>query len=181
MLTIPQRIASAIIIFALAFTFTSCETSTIDDTTEASAVPGNSRQFDFWLGEWDLTWTDGGHGENVITLELDSSVVHEAFNGQPSIQLIGRSVSVFVHRENLWKQTWVDNQGGYLDFTGGLVDDRMLLSRAAVDLEGQPIIQRMVWYNITPDALDWNWERSKDNGTSWENLWQIHYQRKAAM
>ena len=95
--------------------------------------------------------------------------------------MIGRSVSVLVPRENLWKQTWVDNQGGYLDFTGGLVEERMILSRAAVNPEGQPIIQRMVWYNITSDSLDWNWERSNDSGKSWEILWQIHYKRKSAL
>jgi hypothetical protein len=110
------------------------------DMPATSTPPGNARQFDFRLGEWDLTWADGGQGKNVITLFLDSSVVHESFNGQPSIQLVGRSVSVFVPRENLWKQTWGDNQGGYLDFTGGMSADRMLLSRAAVDPQGQPIL-----------------------------------------
>jgi hypothetical protein len=36
----------------------------------------------------------------------------------------------------------------------------------------------MVWYNIASDQLDWNWERSEDEGTTWTILWQIHYQRK---
>ena len=179
--TISQLTASAVIISALAFTLSSCDSSSMNDRHAPSAPHGNSRQFDFWLGEWDLTWPNGGQGENIVTLELDSSVVQEAFNGQPAIQLIGRSVSVFVPRENLWKQTWVDNQGGYLDFTGGLVEERMILSRAAVNQEGGQIIQRMVWYNITSDSLNWNWERSNDSGKSWEILWQIHYKRKSAL
>ena len=147
MSTISQLTASAVIISALAFTLSSCDSSSMNDRPAPSAPHGNSRQFDFWLGEWDLTWSDGGQGVNIVTLELDNSVVQDAFNGQPAIQLIGRSVSVFVPRQNLWKQTWVDNQSGYLDFTGGLVEERMILSRAAVNQEGQPIIQRMVWYN----------------------------------
>lgn len=181
MQTISQLTASAVIISALALTLSSCDSSSMNERPAPSASHGNSRQFDFWLGEWDLTQPNGGQGENIVTLELDSSVVQEAFNGQPAIQLIGRSISVFVPRENLWKQTWVDNQGGYLDFTGGLVEGRMILSRAAFNPEGEPIILRMVWHNITSDSLDWNWERSNDSGKSWENLWQIHYKRKSAL
>ena len=41
------------------------------------------------------------------------------------------SVSTFDARAQQWKQTWVDNQGGYLDFTGGWQDDRMILQRDA--------------------------------------------------
>ena len=67
--------------------------------------------------------------------------------------------------------------GGYLDFLGEFVDGKMILSRGAVRPDGTPVIQRMVWYNITRDELDWNWEASMDSGTSWEVNWQIHYRR----
>ena len=79
MQTISQLTASAIIISTLALTLSSCESSSMSDRPAASAPHGNSRQFDFWLGEWDLTWSDGGQGEYIVTLELDSSVVQEAF------------------------------------------------------------------------------------------------------
>jgi hypothetical protein len=36
----------------------------------------------------------------------------------------------------------------------------------------------MVWYNITADEFDWNWERSDDGGKTWEVKWQIKYKRK---
>ena len=36
-------------------------------------------QFDFWVGEWDLTWGEDGRGTNVITREYDGCVVRERF------------------------------------------------------------------------------------------------------
>ena len=54
----------------------------------------------------------------------------------------------------------------------------MILSRDATSPEGEAIKQRMVWYNIGADELDWNWDRSKDEGKTWETLWAIHYTRK---
>ncbi len=135
-------------------------------------------QFDFWLGQWDLTWADSGIGTNTITALLDSMVIAESFDGTPSMALVGLSHSVYDRRAGQWKQTWVDNQGGNLDLVGGLQDGNMILTRNAIGRDGTPIMQRMVWYNITHKELDWNWESSADAGETWQTNWQIHYRRK---
>lgn len=135
------------------------------------------KQFDFWLGQWNLTWGEDGKGTNTITRILDGRVIRESFDGRPSMNLVGQSYSVYVKPLGLWKQTWVDNEGSYLDFTGGLKDGRMILSREA-GREGKKFLQRMVWYDIDKDAFDWNWERSDDQGATWKLAWKIHYQRK---
>lgn len=151
--------------------------------SEFSAEPGASPcgspeagQFDFWIGEWDLEWGDGHTGTNRIRKALDGCVIVEEFDGTPAIALRGMSVSSHNSRLGQWQQTWVDNQGGYLDFVGGIRGSRMVLEREAVR-DGEKIRQRMVWYDIEADSLKWNWERSKDNGESWEVLWKIHYRR----
>jgi hypothetical protein len=136
-----------------------------------------AHQFDFWLGKWDLTWADGGKGTNQITRILDCCVIQENFDGTPTMDLKGVSVSVFDVRSGQWKQTWVDSSGSYLDFVGGMEDGKMILSRKML-LDGKPIKQRMVFYNIAENELDWNWERSNDNGATWTVLWHIHYRRK---
>lgn len=138
-----------------------------------------ARQFDFWLGEWDLSW-DGGSGRNTITYKFGSCVIEENFRAdQPSDEsnpLKGSSVAVYSPQLKKWRQTWVDNQGSYLDFSGGFSDGKMTLSREAAK-NGEKYYQRMVWYNIEKDSLDWNWEKSKD-GAKWKTLWKIHYQRR---
>jgi len=135
-----------------------------------------ARQFDFWIGEWDAAWGDDGKGSNIITAALDSCVILENFDGTPSTELRGMSVSTFDARAGKWKQTWVDNQGGYLDFVGEFKDGKMILQRQAI-IEGKDVQQRMVWHNIAGKEFDWNWERS-DDGEAWKVLWQIHYTRK---
>src|SRR5437763_10641338 len=79
------------------------------------------KQFTFWVGEWDLTWPgakqgETGHGSNAIRQTLNGCVVEENFSGGDSMPLRGMSISRFDPRAGKWKQTWVDNQGGYLDF-----------------------------------------------------------------
>ena len=135
------------------------------------------QQFDFWLGEWDVTW-EGGSGTNLVRRILDDKVIEENFDGRPGENLIGHSLSAYQPARG-WLQTWVDNQGSYLEFAGGWEDGKMILRREAV-VDGQPCRQRMVWYNLAADEFDWNWERSDDEGATWRVLWIIHYQRRKA-
>ena len=131
-------------------------------------------QFDFWLGEWDCTWGEDGKGTNHVLRIMDDKIIQENFSAP---ELKGMSVSVYDSERKLWCQTWVDNNGSYLDFTGGFNEGKMLLSRDAI-VRGEACKQRMVWYNIKTDQFDWNWERSDDAGNTWRVQWQIKYKRK---
>lgn len=133
-------------------------------------------QFDFWIGDWNLTWGDNQHGANRIRSIFNGKVIQENFEDDGETPLIGMSVSVYSPIDHKWRQTWVDNQGSYLDFVGSWRDGKMILQRSAV-IDNMPVIQRMVWHNIEPDRLEWNWERSGDDGQTWKTVWQIHYVR----
>lgn len=134
------------------------------------------QQFDFWLGEWDVQWGEDGKGTNRIERIMDGKVIQENFSAP---DLTGMSVSVFDAERQMWRQTWVDNSGSYLDFTGKFEDGKMILSRSAI-VKGQACRQRMVWYEIQADKFEWNWERSDDEGKTWRVLWNIHYKARKA-
>ena len=138
------------------------------------------RQFDFWVGEWDLQWKDAEgnmqKGHNSIKSIMNGCVIEENFDGGESMPLRGLSVSVYNPRKKLWLQTWVDNNGSYLDFEGGMQDDRMVLSRRVETKKGV-IMQRMIFYDIEKNSLSWDWETSQDEGKTWKLAWRIQYTR----
>jgi hypothetical protein len=151
-------------------------------TTQNPCLAPQQKQFDFWVGEWELSWPgqnpgETGHGTNRINRIMDGCVVQENFSGGDSMHLRGTSVSTFDARSGHWKQTWVDNEGGYLDFVGDFSNGQMILQREAVR-NGTKILQRMVWKNITASEFDWSWEASSDGGKTWQVNWPIHYRRK---
>jgi hypothetical protein len=151
-------------------------------TPQKSCEQPEFRQFDFWLGEWQATWPGSKpdeiqHGRNRIRKVLGDCVVEEQFDGADAIGLRGMSVSTYVPAAKKWKQTWVDSQGGYLDFVGEFSGGQMVLARHGLNPQGQEIDQRMVYKNIKADAFDWSWERSTDGGKTWNVLWPIHYTR----
>lgn len=135
-----------------------------------------AHQLDFWLGTWNLTWKDGGVGTNTVTSDYSGCVIREDFSDAAG-SFLGMSVSVYNPGMKLWQQTWVDNYGSYLDFTGGLQDGgNFRLSRSVATPKGV-LSQRMTFYNIESDSLDWDWETSLDEGETWDLKWQIHYER----
>jgi hypothetical protein len=150
-------------------------------TIPSCAAPEAS-QLDFWLGTWALTWTadDGqGRGTNTLTKTLDGCVVHERFESVDGFR--GESVSVYDVRSGQWRQTWVDNRGGYLLLTGGHNEDGVMELRTAPFTHpqtGREQVNRMIWTDVTDEALTWRWQRSLDDGTTWEDQWVITYQRR---
>jgi hypothetical protein len=140
------------------------------------------KQLEFWVGEWNLTWPgnsagETAHGTNSVHRILDGCIVEENFSGGDA-HLRGQSASIFDAGAGKWKQTWVDNEGGYLDFVGEFKDGQMILAREAIRPDGSKGLQRMVFKNITQDEFDWSWEGSKDGGKTWTVVWPIHYKRK---
>ena len=142
-----------------------------------------AKQFDFWLGDWEASWpgTNGGpagKAVNHVVRLLDGCVTQENFDGRGSNGLVGMSVSSYFARGRQWKQTWVDNQGAYMDFVGEFKDGQMVLARAVTNPQGKAIGQRMVWKNIQADSFDWSYEQSTDEGKTWTVVWPIHYTRR---
>lgn len=128
----------------------------------------DSSDFDFWLGSWTCTDpADGAVGSNHVSRILNGQVLQEifSFTDASGVSLNGRSFTVLDPARG-WCQTWVDDQGTYLDLTGGWTPEGMVLQRAR---------QRMVFRDVTPEGFTWDWEKSTADG--WELAWRLLYAR----
>ena len=147
-------------------------------TTVKPCSAAEASQFDFWIGSWDLYSSDTITGTNTIYKVMDGCTVQENFSS-PKSGYDGKSWSVYSPQLKQWQQTWVDNQGGFIYLTGGFDNAKMILTTQPRKLpKGKEIIERMVFYNISKDSFDWDWEATTDNGATWKNSWHIHYVRK---
>jgi hypothetical protein len=145
----------------------------------ADAFDGS--ELEFWVGTWDVAWAvDGGGagaGTNRISRILGDRVIHEQFEGgDANSAMRGESWSVFDAERHLWRQTWVDDQGGYLDLVGELAEGCFAFVRASPE-RGVGARQRMVFRDVALDRFRWTWEFSPDDGATWVTRWEIAYQR----
>src|SRR3982750_424815 len=77
------------------------------------------RQFDFWLGDWDVfDFNDPNTRVARVQVErmLDGCVVRESYTDNNGLQ--GQSLSTFDIGRKLWHQTWVTNRGQLLLLDG---------------------------------------------------------------
>lgn len=132
---------------------------------------GPIRDFDFWLGEWDVTWGDGETGTSSVYSDFDDRVIVESFDGRPSSELQGMSLSTFDEAAGVWRQAWVDSRGTFIVVSGSREDDVMELRT-----ETGPL-RRARWHDVTPDSFRWTLERSSDGGASWETVRELRYER----
>jgi hypothetical protein len=108
--------------------------------------PPINHDFDFWLGEWNVTTPDG-------TSRIESIVggygLLENWTGDPAAGGgDGKSLNCYNAAKQQWQQFWVGRGGGVLELAGGLVDGNMVLSGSHV-IRGQALIERITW---TPHA-----------------------------
>ncbi len=153
----------------------------MDEMNAARRAPWapDGSELDFWIGNWDARW-DGGEGTNRLSRILGDRVVLEEFSGRSARgSLEGRSWSVYDAERRLWRQTWVDDHGGYLDLVGDHMDGNLVFRRRAPE-EGEGVEQRMVFSDVTPDAFHWSWQSSRDGWQTHAEEWAIDYRRRRA-
>jgi hypothetical protein len=138
---------------------------------------------DFWVGEWDLTFTRAngqpGRATNRITRdEFGSCVITEHFS-QSDIGYVGHSHSMFDKGNNQWVQSWVDNGGGYFALAGGPVQGQpySFELKTVTPVGPKHTHYRMIWQDVTPDSLVWRWQALQADG-SYTDQWVLNYKRR---
>jgi len=149
-------------------------------TNDKPCSAPDASQFDFWLGNWKAEWKDSEgktqHARNSIVKNFNDCVIEENFVTD-DYTFMGKSLTVYNLRQKIWQQTWVDNTGAYMDFTGGKDGENMFMQRIVKNNVGKEIIQKMTFTDIKENSFIWNWESSSDNGSTWVLNWQILYKR----
>ena len=143
---------------------------------KACATP-EYRQFDFWLGDWSVSDPKGNAaGTNLITLEQDGCVLHEHWTGSKGGT--GQSFNVYDATDKRWHQVWVDNQGGLLQLTGGIVDAKMVLEGPGRGAKGESVTNRITWEKLADGRVRQTWTVSRDAGKTWAVSFDGYYSKK---
>lgn len=134
------------------------------------------RQFDFWVGDWDVRNPDGTPaGVNRVEKNNGGCVVQEHWKGGKGMS--GTSFNTFSQQDKKWHQIWVDDQEGFFETAGGIVDGKMVMSGDMV-ANGQKLLQRWSWTKLSDDKVLQRWEISRDEGKTWKVGFEATYLRK---
>lgn len=152
--------------------------------TDAQARPRTCdaperREFDFWLGEWEVRDPGGTlAGRSSISSLFDGCALREEWTGERGHR--GTSLNAWSPERGTWHQTWVDSSGLTLLLEGGMRHGAMVMEGDA-PLPGEPgrvVRHRITWNRVDgdPDRLRQHWEAATGEGT-WETLFDGRYSR----
>ncbi|MGH6609140.1 MAG: hypothetical protein ACRECQ_02695 [Burkholderiaceae bacterium] len=143
--------------------------------TQGTATPrcasAEHRQFDFWLGEWDVTQNGKAAGRNTIQSILNGCAISEDWSGTGGFR--GNSLNFYNADTKRWHQTWIDSQGQSLALDGQLEGGSMVLQSA-----GTPR-HRITWTPMPGKTLRQVWQVQETPGAEWKTLFDGRYSMRS--
>jgi hypothetical protein len=133
------------------------------------------REFDFWLGDWDVfvTGTKNYAGHNKIELSSGGCALLENWDSNASS---GKSLNFIDPNTGKWKQTWVGSYAnGIQDFTDGEYRDGAMRFIFEGTRNGQKFIGRFIFFNEKPGQVRQFNETSIDGGKTWVTTYDFTY------
>jgi tetratricopeptide (TPR) repeat protein len=144
------------------------------------AYAAENRQFDFWLGAWDVSTTQGAipAGTSKIELILEDCVVLENWKSLNN-PYAGKSYNIYDQALKRWEQYWVDNAGGNIFFHGELKDGVMEYWTDEIPQASGPSLKRhLQFFQLGLDKVRQFSQGSTDGGKTWNVEYDFTYVRK---
>jgi len=145
------------------------------------ASRAESRQFDFWVGDWNVVTTREltPVGRSHIEHGLGDCVIWENWTSLGESGYSGKSYNVYNPEQKRWEQFWVDNQGGMIHFCGTLTAGVMdFYTDVIPQADGKALQRRLRFYNLGPDRVRQFSEGSTDAGKTWTVEYDFTYHRE---
>jgi len=137
------------------------------------ANPRN-REFDFWVGQWAVTALGQPAGTNEVKLILGDCVVFE--NWESVTGTSGKSFNFYDASKDHWRQIWVDDTGGVIEFTGQVRDGVLYYTAETSDPStGTVTLHKLTFTPNSDGSVRQLWEQSTDDGASWQTVFDGHY------
>lgn len=137
------------------------------------------RQFDFWVGRWDVYRPDTGKlvAHSLVEKLYAGCAIRE--NWMPLQGTGGGSLNTYRPEKMVWRQVWTDLLNNLNEYAGGFANGVMTLTGLSHPASGAPAPVRMT-YEAKPDgSVVQTGYRSTDRGQSWQLSYRFVYRRSA--
>ncbi len=139
----------------------------------------HAREFDFWVGEWDVYPTGAKNiaGHSLIQMIAGGCALLENWDSPAST---GKSINFINPVNNKWKQSWAGSYAsGIQEFVDGeYKDGAMRFTFETTNPQGAKIIGRLIFFNVAPGQVRQFNETSADGGKTWTTSYDFTYIRK---
>lgn len=138
------------------------------------------RQFDFWLGEWDVRdGANGGTLQGTSRIERSDNGCWITEHWHSARGSDGTSLNAWDAQYQVWRQFWTGADGVVLRLEGGLRDGAMVLQGELPKDGGGVQLQRIRWTPHRDGSVSQQWDTSDDDGRHWQTAFVGIYRHRA--
>lgn len=175
-----SRLAAAVLLLGLCWLPALAQTPAPPNQLKRPCLDSaEARQFDFWVGEWDV-YDPGGNkaGVNVIERFADGCGVLENWTGTRSGT--GKSVNFYDPRAGKWFQYWIGTDGNPQRYSGEYRDGALRFAGEPSTRNGKRFVSRLTFFSLDANTVRQLSERSEDDGKTWSVGYDFKYVRRNA-
>jgi hypothetical protein len=178
---LPAILAPAALILALV----QAPAPSPSPTAPAPCAAALHRQFDFWIGEWDVINQRPPAGrtpppaKSRITRILNGCAILEEY--ETVAGYAGKSLNFYDDNDRQWHQTWIDTGAAPLLLWGGIEGGSMVLvDQRRSGANEKTWTQRITWTPLPGGRVRQHWEKSSDGGRTTETVFEGVYAPRTA-
>jgi tetratricopeptide (TPR) repeat protein len=134
------------------------------------------RNFDFWVGEWDVTATGSAVASSSIQKILNDCVILENYSSFSGYA--GKSFNSYDPQKKEWQQYWIDSAGSSIEFHGKYADGQLVYESDSVNPDGTKIKRKMTFVKLSDNQVRQFSVQTKDGGKTWTPEYDLLYTRK---
>ncbi len=136
-----------------------------------------ARQFDFWVGDWDVLNLAGQKaGTNSVQLFSNGCGLMENWTGAQGGD--GKSINFYDPGTKRWYQSWIGSGGGALRYAGTFSDGAMRFEGETIGSDGKKTLQKLTFFKIDENTVRQFAEISADDGKTWSVSYDFKYVRR---
>lgn len=141
------------------------------------ATNPQSRQLDFWLGNWNIAAPgSSANATSKVTLSLDQCLLVESWDG--GRRHSGENMFAYSPEEKSWYGMFADNTGRVHVFSdGNVASGTAEFQGKSHNDKGQTVFNKVTVVRIDANRVEQTWQKSTDNGASWTTEFRGEYTR----
>ena len=152
-----------------------------DKKTKPCLYQSESRQFDFWIGEWSVFPSQAPPGQAPKVGENKVERISEGcglLENWKSPSDNGKSINYFDKNIGKWFQYWIGSRGEVLRYEGEFKENKMRFEGISITRDGKKVMNRLTFFKIDENTVRQFAEVSSDEGKTWQVSYDFRYEKK---
>ncbi len=140
----------------------------------------NAREFDFWIGDWDVYPTGRNQlvGHSIIQMGSGGCFILENWTATGIPETSGKSMNFVDPKSNKWKQVWVGSGGTVTEYINGFYKDSVMEFESTQQTPQGEAKVRFRFFNQGANQVRQFQEFTNDNGNTWNVSYDLTYIRR---